>query len=192
MASEEPILELALSLHRQLRQLTDTHYRLHGEDALGTFLRVHGCVHQRVANSEYSSPDLLKLNHVFVQKCISTYENYLKGRVSPQELSWMWIRAFGAYETDHYAFATVLPLMAAAHILTDLEGALFYSNVTRSEYDTVFDHIVDCLAQSHPEGMSLKQELLYILQNRLRRASAIWRLRNCGNSLGIPPRNESD
>jgi hypothetical protein len=82
--------------------------------------------------------------------------------------------------------------MAAAHILTDLEGALFYSNVTRSEYDTVFDHIVDCLAQSHPEGMSLKQELLYILQNRLRRASAIWRLRNCGNSLGIPPRNESD
>lgn len=60
MASEEPILELALSLHRQLRQLTDTHYRLHGEDALGTFLRVHGCVHQRVANSEYSSPDLFK------------------------------------------------------------------------------------------------------------------------------------
>ena len=180
MASDEPILEPALSLHRQLRQLTETHYGLYGEDALCAFLRVHGCVHQQVADSDSSSPDLLRLNQVFAQKCISTYDNYRKGRVTPQDLSWLWIRAFGAYETDRYAFATVLPLMAAAHILIDLDGALFYSDITKSEYDTIFSHIVDCLALSHPEGMSLKQELLHILQNRLAkgfRNLAIWQLR---------------
>ena len=53
--------------------------------------------------------------------------------------------AYNVYTDDPFNHSCILPLLAAAHIIVDLELALSDLNcVTKEEYDSVFQDIISC------------------------------------------------
>jgi len=157
------------------------HERRFGSDAISLFIKIHSCIAARVSGSA-NSPDILFLNHHFIRHALSVYEAFEEGDMSPQRLSPAWVWVYDLYSDDPKAAGTLLPLMAAVHILEDLEAAVYESPVARDEYEGVFDHIVKCLdaetaAYEYP---TLRQEFIHQLQDRIAnraRDAGIWRLR---------------
>jgi hypothetical protein len=149
-----------------LLQMADAHRTLCGEDSFYFFLKIHECIFDRVDN--HPSVSVRELNLLFASRCIQVYEDYRNNKV--HLLSKRWVTAFLAYQKDRHAFFNVLPLMALAHILDDLEAILAQVDVNKDDYDLVLDDIVACLETvenplNAPTG--LKQQILSFLQKRL-------------------------
>jgi hypothetical protein len=124
-----------------LSQITDEHARSFGEDSFYFFLKIHECIFGRVET--HPSAAVRELNRLFAERCTDIYRFYRNNQV--HLLPKRWVTAFLAYQKDRYAFFSVLPLMALAHILDDLEAVLGRVNVDKEDYDVVLNDIIHCL-----------------------------------------------
>ncbi len=151
-------------------------------DALTYFLKIHTCICKRVEKSRY--PQMWALNEVFAMKCVEVYENFDKHKSRPSELHTLWITAFAHYLRDKSAVMQTLAVMAAAHILIDLEAALFEVNVQdKNQFDEVFQDVVCCLDETtvtFAVGTSLTEMLLRFFSENFKhgRDAVIWEMRD--------------
>lgn len=141
MSLERGRLDQVLSA---LALLISEHDSRNGADAYHLFLTVHLCVATRVQDSR-RSPELLRLTRTFVSKALGVYQNNYKGSFAPQDIGPVWNVALQEYDKDPRAFITVLSWMALAHIVEDLQSSLREVDVDKSDFDSVFEHIEECL-----------------------------------------------
>lgn len=128
---------------QKLENVAREHLKTWDKDAWYVFLKTHQCICQRIIVSE--SVPLLLLNARFASICLQTYRKYFERRTRPQDtFPKLWVWALQKYKKNRFAYSHLLPKMAAAHILEDLEAALFGSGLDQSAYFQVFDDIVQC------------------------------------------------
>ncbi len=124
-----------------LRAAAEIHEGHLGADSLYVFLSIHECICRRVAKSGTSS--LIRLNDGFVAACVETHRIFQEGRWSDLHPAWVW--PYNAYMDNRFNHSFNLPLMAAAHIIGDLELVLArLCCATKEEYDSVFQDIITC------------------------------------------------
>lgn len=157
----------------KLHSTAQGHEKEFGRDALWHFFQIHTCICHRVADKTSASVQLLKLNKLFTLKCLQMYRNYREGKFAPFQIPKLWVVALAAYEEKRSSLFEVLPKMAAAHILEDLEACLFAVDVSEDEYNEVFSDIIYCLDEMSPDTMSspkLSELLLQAMHRVLRPA----------------------
>ena len=81
----------------------------------------------------------------------------------------LWVLAFNRYENNRFGYLTVLPLMAVAHILADLPEVLSCVEISREEYDSVFERIVECLSLAADclGGVPIEKAIFDVFSNLL-------------------------
>jgi hypothetical protein len=178
-ASEVPSIsqESCRALDRVIRDWGDS-----STDVFGAFLKIHSCVCHRVAASKLASDSLLKLNHLFVQRCLDTFQAFQEGDFSPRRLSSGWIAIYDDWiqleeSANDSRSLVLLARMAVVHILEDLENVLFYVDIDKSEYDAVFYFIVDCIDRVRPEyssSLSMKGQIIDWLVHDLGERARNW------------------
>ena len=86
---------------------------------------------------------MIRLNNGFVAECLKTYRIFQEGRWDLLHPAWVW--PYNAYLQNPFNHALILPLLAAAHIIGDLEIVLArLCCVSRTEFDSVFGDIMHC------------------------------------------------
>jgi Family of unknown function (DUF5995) len=151
--------------HDRLLQISEKHAEVWGKDSFYFFLKIHECIFGRVNN--HASVPVRQLNVVFALRCLQVYDDYQNNRV--HLLPKRWVNALLAYQKDRYAFFTVLPLIALAHIVDDLEAVLAQVDVTKDDYDLVLDDILACLESvENPlkSPSNVRERILSFLQQR--------------------------
>ena len=144
----------------QLKQCATEHCASsHRRDAFCTFLKTHICICDRESRGNRSER-LKRLNHNFAREMVEVYAIFKDRKNRVEDLPYPWVKAFNAYQ-DKSNRLTVLALMAAAHILGDLEGVLFFVDVTKEEYDQVYEDIVDCVSEVEKLERETFRERLY-------------------------------
>lgn len=134
--------------HQRLSELAGRVCAANAGDALCFFLRLHECVCEKVSASRF--PHMIELIPIFTHKCVGVCEEFLDGGDLANR-SITWVRAFTTYMKQPQKVARTLSLMATAHIVEDLALSLFELEATigteidRSQYEGVFEFIVECL-----------------------------------------------
>jgi hypothetical protein len=125
-----------------LHELAESHRRRLGEDGFFVFLKVHECICRRVADT--NTPALVELNDKFVEACLETYDKFVQNKKREVHRDWVW--AYRIYKRNPFDISAVLPFLAMAHILVDLEAVLAQvENIQKSDFDAVFPHISRCI-----------------------------------------------
>jgi hypothetical protein len=154
-----------------LHEVLDQHEELCGRDALWWFLKIHAGISRRVL-SNTNSPDLLHLNQLFAEVMVKLCTAFNEGQFSPDIVSPGWCKIYLQYQEEPFAVARLIPLMAAEHILGDLESVLFFVEVSKSEYDTVLDWIMESMDETRREcfrNHRWQNRLVEILEHTLGR-----------------------
>jgi hypothetical protein len=116
-------------------------------DAYAAFLDTHYCICNKT--SQPGTPSgIAALNTVFAKRCAEVHEQYKAEAF--EKMSPFWIRAFYRYERKPNSPETVLPWMALAHIVDDLEVAISrvgIRNFSKADYDAVLNDILSCLEE---------------------------------------------
>lgn len=174
----EHIKQAVLDADASLRRIADEHFASCGKDALWVFLRVHPCISEHVLRSQ--SQSLVWLNCLFVRRCADLYRAFEeRDFLNAERVSSLWCNVYEEYSHDPQNYLLLLPMMAGAHILDDLETVLCSVEVTEPEYNSVFDTIVLCLDKTRVEvdgfgDGSLKQGLMDFLVNEFGKTGRDW------------------
>jgi hypothetical protein len=138
----------------------------------------------QVVKSNSASEGLLRLNHLFVEKCLEAFQAFEEGDFSPPRLSWLWVQIYDDWLLEQESgtdsgFSILLGRMAGVHILEDLENVLFYADVNKKEYDAVFDLIVECVDRlriQYCPSLSIKEQIVDCLIHELAVEARNWTL----------------
>jgi hypothetical protein len=146
----------------ELSRLVELHFRQYGSDAAVTFLTIHHCIATKVTESD--SLRLLQLNALFARRCAERYPRLNELSSTPT----LWKLAALNYKR-HPASVVTLLTFALAHIHDDLGTALVdllsCRDIAHSEYEAVFDFILECLGRHAYRGdaENLKDVFLRLL-----------------------------
>ena len=130
----------------ELKRIVESHQARFGDDSLLAFLRIHHCICKNIAREQHS-PAIKQINICFVQRISQVYSNFESGSCAPRDLSDNWVTALQAYVADAHSYYRVLPKLAKAHILDDLPECLYPLDITKQDYDNLFDTIINCLRE---------------------------------------------